>query len=307
MSKWHMVGKPVLEKLTKTIAKKFAEMTPCPGDRPLKEHHEQFLRDEIKAGKFRTFDFASCYCEETKTTYRVNGKHTSTLFTRIYESEGGVVEKLAKVHGYVTEYIAETLEDVADLYSTFDVKSSARTAGDIYLNFAAGDSRFDGVSNMAIKTCVAALASLRWGASASKGDITPAERGHYLMTNVDVVLWYDGIAYPKESSADAKYLRRVAVAAAMIATYRKAPQVATEFWTKVRVADGGERDDPDRALNRFLLTTAPNRGQGAASLKNKATHKEIFDKCIHAWNSYRSGEKNKNLKYYPDVDSPKPR
>jgi cell division protease FtsH len=35
--------------------------------------------------------------------------------------------------------------------------------------------------------------------------------------------------------------------------------------------------------------------------------KEIYDKCLHAWNSYRAGEKKLNLKYYPEVDSPKPR
>jgi hypothetical protein len=76
---WKMIGEPKTRKLTKGLAEEFAGMPPAPHDRPLNSTRCAVLKTAFDLGKFRTCEWAKAYCEETKTTYRINGKHTSTV------------------------------------------------------------------------------------------------------------------------------------------------------------------------------------------------------------------------------------
>lgn len=304
---WKAVGKPVVEKLTKTLAQHFANMTRWPGDRPWNEKREESLRALLVKGKWRLDTvWASVYVEETKTEYRMNGQHTSILFSKIYDREGGAVEKLGGVSITVSRYHADSLADAADLWATFDAKVSTRTAGDINMSFASTDERLKEMSPRVINLATQALAWFKWGEQSQKGRIPQSDRSHYALENVDVIQWMNDILSTAKA-ADSKLLRRVPVASAMVASYKRAQGAATEFWSAVRDGSDADRDSVSRVLNRFLMTNSVNSGMGASTRKNPVSFREMYDKCVHAWNAYRAGKTSLLLKHIPDSEPPRVR
>lgn len=304
---WFKDGKPVVERLTKTLAHKFQSMKPCPGDRPLSERREDLLREQILKGSFRSADWSYCYCEETKEEYRVNGKHTSTLFMKIYDKEGGAVEKLGGISVVVHRFTAATLEDVADLYSTFDTKGSSRTIGDINASFAHADERLAGISPKIVNLSVSALAYNRWGEQSTHGDVTQADRAHHMLDNVEIVLWLNELMSINPKDGDPRILKRVPVVSAMVACYKRAQDVASAFWRAVRDASDPDRNSITRVLNRFLMQNTVKNGAGAGERKKPVEAREMYDKCIHSWNAYRGGRSGLFLKWVPEAPAPKAR
>src|SRR5689334_994497 len=139
---WKMIGEPKTRKLTRALAEEFSGMTPAPHDRPLNSTRCGIIRKALELGKFRTCEWAKAHCAQTKQTYRINGKHTSTTLCQM---NGEFPNKLSVI---VEEYECETLEDVAALYCTFDTRSSARTTGDINLIYSACCDELDGVHRL---------------------------------------------------------------------------------------------------------------------------------------------------------------
>jgi hypothetical protein len=88
----------------------------------------------------------------------------------------------------------------------------------------------------------------------------------------------------------------------MFATWQKAKQAATDFWTSVRDETGPSPTTPDRRLARYLLTVGLDRGKGALGVR-KAQPREFYVKCLHAWNAWRKQETT-NLNYYADKPVP---
>lgn len=111
---WQLDGIPKTYKVTPKLATEFAEMEAVNIDRPLSERRLQVYERQVHSGGFRPVTWAKAYCTETDAIYRVNGKHTSTLFSRLPK------ELLNDLHVIIEEYICDTLGDVANLYSTFD-------------------------------------------------------------------------------------------------------------------------------------------------------------------------------------------
>ncbi len=126
---WKLISKPQTVRVTKKIAKEFAEMDPAPHDRPLSERRLQVYQRIFTDGGFRPCTWAKAICEETNGIYRVNGKHTSTFLSGL--------ETLPEYYVTIEDYQCDTLEDVARLYATFDSKMQSRTASDINMSFAA--------------------------------------------------------------------------------------------------------------------------------------------------------------------------
>ena len=94
-----------------------------------------------------------------------------------------------------------------------------------------------------------------------------------------------------------KFLRRVSVVSAIITTWRKRKHTAEIFWTEVRDGVNLKRNSPQLRL-RDYLTQIKVTGQ--------RMNREIYSKCIHAWNAYISNE-NTNLSYYSSAKLPKPK
>jgi hypothetical protein len=286
---WSLKDRPRTVKVSKALAREWAEMDPAPHDRPLSERRLQVYGKLFKEGLFRPCTWARAFCVETGGTYRVNGKHTSVLLSGL--------DTLPEFYVTVEDYICDTLEDVARLYATFDSRMQSRTVADINRSFAA---TVPIIADMPATTINAAVAGMAYGTWFSKmTTIQPAEKAELLLEHTDFIVWLNGLV---SASNEQGHLRRQAVTAAMFGTWQKAKLAAAEFWTAVRDESGGRADLPDRRLARFLLTHSINRGRGANRGVASDT-REMYVKCLHAWNAWRKNEAT-DLKYFADKDIP---
>ena len=293
---WKLIDRPMTVKVTKTLARKFAAMDPAPHDRPLSERRLQVYGRLITEGQFRPVTWASATCNETGGNYRVNGKHTSTLLAGL--------EPIPDFYVTIEEYECDNLSDVAQLYSTFDSKMMSRTTADINASFAGTVKELVEVPRSIVNLSVGALSYGEWGADAYAHQ--PAERAELMLDNVDAVLWLQKVLYGAlegDKRARRMALERIGVAAAMIATYRKSRAAATEFWIAVRDETGSTPGLPDRKLAKFLSTIAVDKAGSRAKKVQVAGTREIYVKCLHAWNAWRCGETS-NLNYFVDKPAP---
>ena len=87
----------------------------------------------------------------------------------------------------------------------------------------------------------------------------------------------------------------------MYKTWQKSKSAATEFWYAVRDETGAKPDLPDRKLAKFL---SASRVSSRSTVKSVSVgSREMFVKCIHAWNAWRSGEATA-LNYYQSAKTP---
>jgi hypothetical protein len=293
---WTQTGKPQVVRITAKLAKEFVEMEAAPGDRALSERRLQVYRKVRSEGGFRPVTWAKVWCTETGQWYRVNGKHTSTLF-----SDG---ESLDGLYAVVEQYECETLDDVARLYATFDSGVQMRNVADINRTFAKTVPELKDLKDRLINTLVSAMNyNPEWekGTSYTR---SPVERAEVLFDNVGVCLWVQEVI-GEHRSPQTQHLWRAPVAAAMIACYKKSQRAATEFWTAVRDETGTKPDLPDRKLAKFLSVTRSVLGPGSPRVPNrfKISEREYYVKSIHAWNAWRKDETT-NLNYYANAKSP---
>lgn len=286
---WRQCEKPKTVLASPTLVREFMEMEPVPHDRPLSEKRLQVYERILQAGEFRVVTWASVVCYQTNCTYRVNGKHTATLLSGYLKND----KKLPDFHVTIERYEADTLTDVASLYNTFDSNLASRTTRDINMAFAATIPALRNVSQKHIHLAVGALAAQKWDENEIR-KVPPAERAEELLDNNDFVQWLQHIMpIGFGVNSPSRPLQRVAVVSAMLATYRKGPKVATEFWESVRDESAPDRDDPTRVLTRFLIRASVAGGTGSRQIGDKkmVTSREIYVKCVHAWNAWRKGER----------------
>lgn len=292
---WAMPEKPRTVRATKQIADEFVDMEPPPHDRPLSERRMMVYRKLFKEGGFRPVAWAKCFCKETGSTYRVNGKHTSTLLSSM--------EVIPEFYVVVESYEADTLEDVARLYATFDSRIQLRTVGDINRSFAASNPELATVSSRIINSVVGGMSYAKWldGYAA----IPAADRAEMMLDNVEFVLWVRDMFGNSGDSSKARPLMRVPVVAAMYATYQRSQKDSEAFWAAVRDESGPRPTCPDRKLAKFLSTQSVENGAGARKPQSRmARPREFYVKCLHAWNAWRKNSVT-DLKFYAESPIPK--
>lgn len=300
---WTQIEKPRTVLASRALVDEFVNMEPAPHDRPLSERRLQVYQRILASGEFRTVTWASAVCPETGNTYRVNGKHTAMMLSGL--------PKLPDFHVTVERYECPTLNDVAKLYNTFDSSLASRTASDINLAFAATIRELAAVTPRVINLTVSAATFHQWD-EAELRRVPPAERAELLLDNVSFALWLQAFI-PRAGDCKAgavavgtaKHLLRGPVVSAMVGTFRKGPHLARQFWSAVRDETAADRNDPTRVLARYLATAAiANGANRAATAKKKVVGtREIYAKCVHAWNAWRKGEST-NLNYYASAPLP---
>lgn len=282
---WKMSEKPRTVLASKSLIEEFIEMEPAPYDRPLSERRMMVYERILRAGNFRVVTWASAHCLETNCTYRVNGKHTSLMLSKL--------DKLPEFYVTLERYTCDTLKDVGKLYNTFDSSLSSRTTSDINAAFASTIAELKDIPLRLINLTVAASAYLKWTDNELRR-VSPAEKAEQLMDRTGFVHWLrkviPGISF-KSSNTLTKHLLRGPVAAAMMSTYDKAPRIAEQFWVMVRDESSPDRDDATRILARFLVRAALASGDARHGPEKKMVgFQEMYVKCIRAWNSFRTGE-----------------
>jgi hypothetical protein len=299
--------KPVVLPVTKSLAIAFRDMEPCPNDRALSEKRMDLLKKIVQDDRFRVCEWSSCFCEETGKEYRVNGKHTSTVFSWLLEN--GSPEKIQKLRVLVTKYKAHTLEGVARLYASFDTKAATRTSGDINRVYAQADPKLAGLSGRSINLAVTGIYYVQSQFAGNPGVSLPDARAMEMLSHPDYVLFLDRLLTAKEKSSDVSLVSRGPVAAAVFSTFKKAPLKASEFWLAVRDGSDPSPTSTTRTLNKLLMKTAVAYGIGALVGRTKPTMtgREMYAKCVYAWNAWREGREHVVLKYLPAAALPRPR
>ena len=288
---YELVGTPQTEKITQALAIKFRDMDPVPHDRPLNPKRLTAYRKMLNAGLFRPVQWATVHCNETQATYRANGKHTSNLFAEF--------ENLPQdIYATVEHYHCDTLDDVARLYATFDSRTQVRTTNDINRAFAAIDDDLSQIPTKVINLCVTAMAYAKYHGEYAK--VPAAERAEALLehANKQFVLWVYEVIGSTSSNETYRLLWRSPVVAAMYSTFQKSRRDSNEFWMAVRDGTGVTPKTPDRVLNRFLLSrTIGKSGATSKHASALASPREMFVKCLHAWNAWRR-DLPTDLKYH---------
>lgn len=290
---WKKIGKPAVVKADSKVIERFATMQRAPNDRDVRDRRKERLRAIMKAGTFRTCEWASAICKEDGVEYRVNGKHTSTI---LHEMNG---DRPTDLYVVVEQYECDTLEDVARLYATFDTRESVKTTGDINKCFAGAHDDLSQLPNKLVNTCVSGLAFEKWedGYFSQRAE----DRAALILQHGDFAMWAFTVIWPE--TKDTRHLVRSPVLAAMFRTYKKSQKHAGEFWGLVRDGSGTDHRSPDRVLHKMLITSSVNTGRGAVPGRRTVAGREMYIKCIHAWNAWRKGVST-DLKYYPNAETP---
>ena len=314
MANWKLIAPPRTVEVTRLLAQGHASLESVPGDRPLSERRLQVYRKILKEGSFRPVAWATALCLETGTTYRVNGKHTSTILA-------GCPDPFPSgFYAVYEEYECPTLADAAELYSTFDSATQSRTSRDIYLSFAGAIHDLRELPASCIVQAISGIALHDANGNMSKlAATTPAERAEALFDHVEFVQWLHtvlsntlnplpashggcGLTMGKGRSKQnkAKHLSRAPVIAAMLATWKRDPMAAGTFWCAVRDETGAHPGTPDRKIARYLMQVCLDSGSAS---KVKVDQRQMMVKCLHAWNAWRRGETT-NLNYHADREVP---
>jgi hypothetical protein len=287
---WKLISTPKTYRVTKKLATEFATMDPCPRDRPLSERRCEVYRKVAAAHGFRPVLWAKANVIETGGEYRVNGKHTSTVFAGL--------DPMPELYATIEHYSCDTLEDLARLYSTYDSKIQSRSVADINRSFVSCIEELNDLSMKTVNKVISGISYNKFGEKSSS--MQPMDRAEEIFDNIKFALWVDRIF---GANSELSYLLRVPVVAAMHATFNKSMIDATVFWQAVRDETGEKPGLPDRKIARFLLTHRSRRASREAPKKEHVADRAFYVKCLHAWNAWRRKETS-NLNYY--ADSPVP-
>lgn len=298
---WKQRSNPKICQITRALVTRFSEMTPAPNDRPLSEKRVKAYHKMILKGEFRPVTWAVAHCAEDGKEYRVNGKHTSVMLSRM--------EVLPEYNVAIEEYDCDTLEDVGRVYATFDSSMGSRTARDINRSFAGTVPELTIIPDKIVHVAVSGINYHQIGPSAAYAK-NAADRAEVMFDNIEFIQWLNttltpGPDTPKSPRTGRKELSHIArgpVVGVMYGTWQKAKSDATRFWTAVRDGSGERPTDPDRKLQMYLLMVGMSSG-GSTGRTKIVSPREIYVKCIHAWNAWRTDGPT-NLKYHPDADIP---
>jgi hypothetical protein len=287
---WEISDGPKTVSATRKLIREFVEMLPCPDDRPLQERRLEFHRENLRAGSFRSPEWASAYCVETQKTYRINGKHTSIV---LQDWDDPDYHKIV-----LTRYTCPTLRDVAALYATYDARESSRTHKDIYTVFARTHAALSDLPKNYIAQAIAGMAWAIWGHEAKRK--SASERAQLALTNPQFVVFVaETIA-----GVEGRHLNRAGVVAAMYKTWSKNKGDSAQFWRMVRTGEAADPNHASRVLQRWLLTATAGRHASSTSRSERsAGAREFMARCIHGWNAFRKNESTR-LQYFAKADLP---
>ena len=275
-----------LKEISGVDAMDLLELNNYRGQRTLRPKHVTMLRNEMENGRFLTGNIAVAilnYDEKRKVI--ANGQHQLKALLAVN----------IPIRVVYQEYSCDGPEDMANLYSGFD-NHAARSLGDVVVpeSIAVG---VDGWKGKTLRVVVSAAVSISGAEEWPK-----REKAHLLGLYAKQGGFVNNIVKDSRSS---RHLMRSPVVRAMMETYDKDWQSAKIFWEDVR--DGAElkKNDPALLLKNYLQMAAISaRNVKSAYRQESVTAREMYVKCLHAWNASRSGTKT-NLRYLPDAPIPR--
>lgn len=276
--------------VTPQMAEKFLEANNYVGQRPLNQSKLKRLVNAIKDGVFTTGLIAiSKQGWNGGDPMMANGQHQCNA----------IIATNKTVFAYLEEYSTKTLEDFALLYRQFDNHGNRNLTDVSFMETIA--LGLDWAKDFVTRFLSAIAFMEGWRNSRyDKND-----KVEYLKLYVDEGNFIYGLL-KERSTTEVRHLRRGVVMAAMITTYQKNHTISKTFWTEVRDGENLKSTSASLKLRNYLLSTACSVGRGvtANNLNDPVSEREMFSKCIIAWNAYRKGDTTA-LRYYPNKPIPK--
>lgn len=288
---WRILEVPKTVKLTRKLAQEYALMERAPHDRELQPRRLDHIARIIGEDRFRPPEWVSAYCAATGVLYRINGKHTSTVVSSLNK----IPDNLKAI---VSKYECDTLEDVADLYATFDAKFTTRSARDIYTVFGQSHPALTDVQSHVLALCASGINYGLHEAVASR--VPVEERARKLLENPEFVLFVSSL---NVRSMEYRWMARAAVIAAMYRVWVRSKTGCVTFWKSVRDGDDPDPQSASRVLQRWLMTTSLSSKNSVHTEVNRSTDHEMLSRCIMAYNSWRKG-KALETRYQADKPTP---
>ena len=285
---FHLLNRK-FEKVTLDIAEQFLTHNTYPYQRPIRKKNLRKITSAINTGRFLVG-----YIAIAKQGWNggdrmmVNGQHQCL----------SVIETGKPITAVIEEYECPTPEDFADLYRQFDNHGERSLAEVAIPEAGALDLNW---SKSLLNKMLAAIVFLE----NHHNNLPKNEKilllkkyireGNFINETINCV-----------KGTEAAHILRSPVIAAMISTYRKCSSGAEIFWEEVRDGERLSAKDPSFKLRNYLLTTSIGYGRGvnANMLNASAAPKEMYAKCIVAWNAYRT-DGTTSLKYFAGKETPK--
>ena len=267
----------VQKHLTPKDAEELLALNNFPHQRPYKPIVGRKYADNMKDGAQRRIEVAVAKVKENGTSYLVNGQHCCNavmIYGKPYPAT-------------VSYYSCDTMEDAWRLFASFDVHLS-RTER-LFMGARREmfeDERLRNTPLRVLECCGTALYALGSGSDPRFGVCAKVKTD-----KADAVALYsDEVNFvAKFNSYDALIL--VPVVTAMIATWRKNPAAAGEFWGKVAT---GEMLTPSD--QRMKLRDVLSKRSAFSSMRGRDRNAAIYATCVSWWNSWRTGEQRRSVK-----------
>lgn len=266
--------------LTEDLATQFLSFNSLNSQREIKEARVNNLVKAIKQGLFVGANIAIATNGNGKK-YLINGQHCCSA----------VINSGIPIEITLTNFECIDDEDVSLLFRQFDTGMETRSIAEaLNVERDSLQRRWKGyVASLLVAGAI--ILEQGHGAMIKKWNLNRNDRVELLKKYLK---YGDLIEDFIEGSKD-RYFKRGPVMAVFIASHMKHPHVAPYFWEEVKEGTGLAKDSSQLKLRDYLLT---------ARLQGASKQKEMFVKCIHAWNAARKGEKT-NLAYHPDKPIPK--
>lgn len=275
-----------LKTITPAEASKFLEINEHEGQRHLsRQTVEQYVR-KLGDGRFHVGSIA--VWQDNGHSALMDGQHQCTACVQSGIPFQAVVQKFVPEKG-------DGKSAKAKVFSQFNV-DRPRSAGQVVWNVAA-TSGMGHMTRRCAGLCATALSSIQAGKLHTHDALSKDERAELILKNRKDCEFVHEVAF----SATYKHLWRSPVVQAMIEIRRTAgDKSAREFWESVAVGEMLKTDSPAYKLREYLKNVTV---RSAAEKSSNATPREMYVKCIHAWNAHVSG-KSTTLKYFQNADIP---
>lgn len=278
-------------RITPKRAEELLRLNTYAGQRNKSPAHIRELAEKMVDGRFHNGQVAVVV---NGSTYLADGQH---------QCEASIVSGTTFPATYL-EFIAEkgdSKEDLAEVFAQFNVDRS-RTRGDIAWIYGCQVGMHEW-PRKCVTLCNTALGWIAGGFGEGGGRIGKDESARLLSAKKASCTFVRDIVFTVDSK-QSRHLQRSPVVAAMIATHAKDSAAAAEFWTAVRDGDMLRKSDPRAVIRDFLLRTSVALGAGARGDKTTVGAREMYGKCVAAWNASRS-DKTTSLKYFGNKPLPK--
>lgn len=263
--------------VTQETAQRFLDMDSLEGERDLSDNRLVKLARDFNCGNQRTLNWITAFCQETGSTIRVNGGHTSYLLAHgLVHPQGHIIHE---------HYQCETMGDVTELWAILDSHVSHRTKDEVLVTEAGRVPALNGITKGVMQKVSTALCVAHVGRSFYK-NLTYREMAQYILENSDFAVWVRDI-FPTTKI----HMKQGVIYVAWV-TYNVDRELATRFWTEV--CHGGDhvlRNSPAVRLDTKLREgIKPMKRMRRDGRQTSIQWFDIAHYCFSAWRLYQQGK-----------------